>query len=307
MCIDPPVHIDGQIFNPRPQPHIGQPAQRQPEIITQRMRPDPLLGQPRKPRIHPRSKFLPIVHVFSSQRGGFGVLRRRIECPRRQLAHVEGPARHIPINVIGGNKVQAPGLHPSLPAWISYLIRIVGIARRQRLNHVEDPPIPRRPRCKRDRRQQNADYRHLCQLCSRNRPAPQPRHQRRSQRHPHQRPIRPEHRRKRDSKRKPKRASPCWLFIKPRHRPQRQRNGKQRRSLSQRGRGIRSRKWTKRRQPKCRQRRSIPDLGLSDPPHKPRQQQAAQQFQRNLHIGHSAVVIHAKHLETSGQKQRIPG
>ncbi len=54
MRIDPPVQIDGQIFNPRPQPHIGQPAQRQPEIIAQRMRGDPLLGQPRKPRIHLR-------------------------------------------------------------------------------------------------------------------------------------------------------------------------------------------------------------------------------------------------------------
>jgi len=130
---------------------------------------NPLRSQPRKSVIDDRRKFLPILHISLRQRGRLRLLRGRVERPARQLTQIERPVRHIPVNVVRRNEIQAPGLHPALPAAMNFLIGIGCVARRQRLEYMKNPPVPNGPRRKRNQRQQDANRRHAQQffLCDR--------------------------------------------------------------------------------------------------------------------------------------------
>jgi len=159
MRIYPPVKVDIQVFNPRAQPHVGQAAQRQPQVVAQGVGVDAPFGEPGKSLVHIGKNVAGVVSivVLGGQRGGFLVLRWRVEGAVGQFAQLERAAGHRPIDLVGGNKVETPGFDPALPARIDLLARIDGVAGRQRLKDMKGPPVAPCPRGKRRQHQQSTD------------------------------------------------------------------------------------------------------------------------------------------------------
>ena len=151
--VDPPIQIDIQILHARAQPHIRHAAQRQPNIRSQRISCDPLVGQPPKARVDRRRQFHAVVVVVRRQRCCLGILRGRVERAARQLAYIELVPRHIPVNLVRRNVVQAPAFHPPLPSRVRALAGIGSQPRRQRLKNVKDPPVAHGPNGKWRQRQ----------------------------------------------------------------------------------------------------------------------------------------------------------
>jgi len=176
---------------------------------------------------------------------------------------------------------------------------------------MEHPPVPCRPNRKRSQRQQHAYHPHphppLPLRCL---APPNPHRHRWPQRHPQQRPIRPQQSRIRHGNSEPKRAPPARPLREPRCRPQRQRHAKQRQPLAHRLNRINRRERANHRQPERPQPRAVPqslprNKSRPNPPRKIHQQQPARQLQPNLHPRRRGVVLHPEHFEAGNQKQRI--
>ena len=68
-------------------------------------------------------RFVAVGVVVGGERGGFGELCGRVEGARGQLADVERVAGDVPVDVVGGDEVEAPGFDPALPAGVVSLSR----------------------------------------------------------------------------------------------------------------------------------------------------------------------------------------
>ena len=158
--IDPPIQIDIQVLHARAQPHISCAAQRQPKIRSQWIGVDALLGQPSKTSVDRGRKLHAVAVVVRGQCGCLGVLRGRVERAARQFLYLQLVPRHIPVNLVRRNVVQAPALNPAFPSWVRALTGIGSQPRRQRLKNMKDPPVARRPNGKWRECQQNANRRH---------------------------------------------------------------------------------------------------------------------------------------------------
>jgi hypothetical protein len=80
------------------------------------MRGDALLGQALKARIDSGRNRHAVAVVVGGHCRGFGILRGRVEGAVGQFAHIELVPWHIPIDLVRGNEVEAPALHPALPS-----------------------------------------------------------------------------------------------------------------------------------------------------------------------------------------------
>ncbi len=305
--INPPIRVDIQVFHARPQPHIRHAPQRQTHVVAQRMRGNALTGQLVKARVDLGRNLHAVTVVVGNDRGRFNILRGRVEGAAGQVTYVQLVPRRIPIDVISGNPVEAPCLHPTLKSQVRSFVWIVGQPRRQRLKDVKDAPVPCRPHGKGSQRQQNANHRHAHQLSRRNCPTRQSNDKRRRKGYGGKCAIGPQECGPGDRECKPQRIGPARTFPEARHRPHRQRQHKERGRLGERSRRVGSGEGAKRRQPKRRQRCSAARLGGCDAAHEIRQQQAAQQFQGNLRAGRGKVILHPEKPETSGEKKRIAG
>ena len=269
------------------------------------MRGTPFVRQRGKARVKFRRQLVAIAVVLPNQRGCARALLCRIEGSFRQRIDAELVVGHIPVHGVGRREIQAPGLHPALPAGIHRIARVSSRLRRQRLENVKDTRIAHRPQHEWQQRQRDACQRHATRARIPGPLPPQANPQRRRQHQPHQRAIGTQQRGPRHGKRKRNRKAPAWPPQQTHHGPQRQRDAKQRRPFGERIGLIHGRKRAQRGQPQRGLRGSGRAARGHNSARKVSQQNARQQPQRDLHPRSSSVVLHAEDAKARHQKARV--
>ena len=79
MRVDPPVEVDVEVFDAGAEGHVGDAAERKPEVIAERMGGDALPGERGKAGVDCRREVVAVGVVVGGERGGFGVLRGGVE------------------------------------------------------------------------------------------------------------------------------------------------------------------------------------------------------------------------------------
>ncbi len=112
LGILPPAQMDVHGFHPGAQPHVGQPQQRQGDVIAKGMRVDALLGELGKAGVDFRGQGGDGV-VILQQAAGFLVLGCIVDRARGQVCGIDTVAVAGPVDFIGGGEVGGQGSDPA--------------------------------------------------------------------------------------------------------------------------------------------------------------------------------------------------
>lgn len=124
----PPVEGDGEHLGAGTEAHVEETGYGEGEVVADGVGTDALAGEGLEAGVEGGGGVVGEV-VFVEEFGGAGVLGLRVEGTGGDVGDVDGCAVVVPVDVVGGGEVDAPGAEPVLEAEGDELAGIGGVAR----------------------------------------------------------------------------------------------------------------------------------------------------------------------------------